>query len=291
LLHELAREQQVTMVIVEHVFNIPRILGLATTVWTLADGALTVQTPAEVALEHGLNNASDDADEMQSWLASLAYSASVITHTELTAGARLSIVARRNRAQTQPALEVEDLVVLRGRRPVIGRAREDGGFEGLSFMLRDGDLALLQAPNGWGKTTLVEALSGSIPVQRGSIRVGGRDVTRERPWVRVRAGLTLLQSRDNVFPNLTVRECLRLARTDPQREQLQGFADRSVGDLSGGQKQSVAVACALSDSRSIVRILDEPFGMLDHASIARIRDRIARAVGATLILIPATHDG
>ncbi len=65
---------------------------------------------------------------------------------------------------------------------------------------------------------------------------------------------------------------------------------RRVGDLSGGQKQRIAIAAAMADSKARVRVLDEPFSMLDAATIDRVRAIVAeRKREATLILVPAAR--
>jgi ABC-type branched-subunit amino acid transport system ATPase component len=171
---------------------------------------------------------------------------------------------------------------------VIGRADDAGKTTGLSFDVPRGALAVLEAPNGWGKTTFLEAISGVIPTEAGKIAIFGREVQGLSSWQRVQAGLTVLQSRDNIFPNLMVEDSLTLAGLESAPEEIKPFLGRHVSDLSGGQRQKVAAACALARGQNSAAILDEPFGMLDSVSIADLQARIAKdASGVTLILMPA----
>ena len=97
-----------------------------------------------------------------------------------------------------------------------------------------------------------------------------------------------MQSRDNAFPNLSVDESLKLAGIDQAPENVRPFLGRRISDLSGGERQKVAAACSLSKLNGSIVILDEPFGMLDAASIPKLQDEIAaNKSGATLILVPA----
>src|SRR5262249_53302107 len=143
---------------------------------------------------------------------------------------------------------------------------------GLSFSLRAGQIAILQAPNGWGKTTLLQSLSGILPIARGKIRLHGHDIQSLAPWARASLGLTHLQAQNHIFPNLTVAESLLLSAATaggPLEADLSPLLRRRTSDLSGGEKQKVAFVCALQCRHSAVGLLDEPFSALDLASVRR----------------------
>jgi branched-chain amino acid transport system ATP-binding protein len=286
-LAELVRGGDVTLVIVEHVFNIPLIIGLASVVWTLSQGRLTVESP-----QRAYNDSPKaDAGDLTRWITAVAGPGSTIRHTELPGGAILSVAERQASSDKPPVFELRDVVVCRGRTPIIGKMREDGSFEGLSLTLPEGSLAVLHAPNGWGKTTLLEALAGLIPIHQGTIAVDGTAIERDATWTRTQRGLAILQSRYHSFDNLSVVETLRLAGAQDRAKDFDAFLKRRLGDLSGGQKQQIALAVALARADARVRALDEPFSMLDAATIDRIRSDIARQTsGATLILVPAAHE-
>jgi ABC-type multidrug transport system ATPase subunit len=261
MLQALARDEGLTLVIVEHVFNIPLILDFATTVWTLSEGQMRVEEPEAVRdeVEQHL------ADGLPAWLQQVAGNGGSITTQPLPGGAALSCVRPTGVPAGSPVLEVDDLIVYRGGRLVIGEAEPDGTVRGVSFTLRQGELSFLQAPNGWGKTTLLEALAGLIP-SSGSIRLLGQPLKKHPAWVRQRLGLSLLQARDHTFPGLSVQESLRLSGVASVPAGLERLLSRKVCDLSGGEKQKVAVACALSGN-PITALLDEPFLALDAAAL------------------------
>jgi ABC-type glutathione transport system ATPase component len=86
------------------------------------------------------------------------------------------------------------------------------------------------------------------------------------PWERARLGLFVLQSRNNSFSNLTVRESLRLTGIGSCPTDLEPFFNRNVSDLSGGERQKLGLAGA--DGRKSVGIYDEPFSALDSSTLA-----------------------
>ena len=145
-LRVLVKKYGLTLVVIEHALNIPKILQIATTVWTLKDGKLTVGAP----------DTADDASggEIRKWLESLAAGIG-IREVNLPGGARLAIASRHPAAGK--VLEVQDWTVSRGARPVIA--------EPISFSLCEGDIAILEAPNGWGKSTLLESIAGLVPAK------------------------------------------------------------------------------------------------------------------------------
>jgi ABC-type branched-subunit amino acid transport system ATPase component len=264
-LAQLVREVGLTLVIVEHVFNIPRVLELATTVWTLEGGKLRVDSP-EWAKSQVERSATDG---MRGWLEELAGTEGKIEDRWLAGGALLTTVTPAG-GVGEVVLEVEDLVVYRGRRLVVG-VQGDDGVKGLSFVLRRGELAVLQAPNGWGKTTLLEAIAGSLPIAAGEIKVNGRSVRKFESWQRVRSGMALLQSQNNVFAGLQVREGLRLAKVREVPAELRCFLGRRVSELSGGERQRVAISCAIRGRPFAVGLLDEPFSALDPKAVEQLR--------------------
>jgi len=261
LLGKLAKDEKVTLVIVEHVFNIPRVLKLATTLWTLANGKLHISPTNDN--KKGVRPYTGHS--YQDLLATLGGPSNRIKHRVLSRGAVLSTISR-DRALGGATLEVKDLVVYRGKRLVIGEEVHTGEPKGLSFILQKGQMCVLQAPNGWGKTTLVEAIAGLIPVARGEVRLNGQSLPLSRPWEIARYGISLLQAKNNTFPTLTVKETLRLARVRTVPQSIRHFLGRRISDLSGGERQKVAIAC-LQGRPSNVLVLDEPFSSLDSAGI------------------------
>lgn len=290
MLEKLAHDDQLTLVIVEHLFNIPRILDFATTVWTLSNGKLEVESPSAVRSE--VNHHVSDCPE--GWMRQVAGPTAKFTRDSLPGGAVLAkaIPEDSNPRINEIVLDVEDLVVHRGKRLVIGETGQDGAIRGLSFTLRRGELSVLQASNGWGKTTLLEAIAGLVPVTRGRIRLLGKSIEKWPAWERRKWGLSLLQARNHTFPGLTVRESLRLAGINDVPDGLQHLLRRRASELSGGEKQKVAMACALPHGTLQAAILDEPFLALDlkglHNSWATLKNHLDRS--GLLVAVPGSSE-
>jgi ABC-type multidrug transport system ATPase subunit len=281
LLKRLSQKEDITLVIVEHVFNIPRVLQLASTVWTLEEGKLNIGNPAEVQASdrHSRRNGHD-------WIRKVAPSQSEITRRSLPGGAVLSTVTPPDAADNEVVLETRDLAVRRGHRLVIGEETEKGKVEGISLTLHRGELAVLQAPNGWGKTTLLEAIAGTVPVSQGEIWLNGVASQEIPTWDR---DVSLLQAREHVYPTLTVREMLQLAQVGSVPTYVERLLNKQAADLSGGERQKAAMACALENREAELYLLDEPFSALDERSLQRLLDRISELEGASIVALPRTE--
>jgi branched-chain amino acid transport system ATP-binding protein len=136
----------------------------------------------------------------------------------------------------------------------------------ISFTLADGQSLALLGRNGTGKTTLINSLLGLTTHRSGSIRLAGRDITRERPERRVRAGMGWSPQERNIFKSLTVEENLTaIARPGAWTlkrvfEMFPRLAQRRANlgsQLSGGEQQMLAIGRALIVNPKIV-LLDEP---------------------------------
>jgi ABC-type branched-subunit amino acid transport system ATPase component len=271
LLETLIREQRVTLVIIEHVFNQPHLHGLVTTDWLLDNGK--IQRPDG-------NGAGDDSVRARSlgssgltiqrpaWFELLAGEGAEVVDEPLPWGALLTRIRRPGHFENppKPVLEIRDLVVRRGARVVIG-LDEHANQTGFSLTLCKGDKAVLQAPNGWGKSTLFEAISGFLPAESGEIRLSGSRVDRLPAWRRFRKGLRSLPSARNTFPGLTLRESLRLADMSSRVVSMAPLAERTTDSLSGGERQRLAIASVAAGE---VTLYDEPFVALDAGSLAAI---------------------
>ena len=162
---------------------------------------------------------------------------------------------------TAPAvalLEVSGISVAYGQSQVIER---------LSLSARQGEIVAILGLNGMGKTTLMKALIGLLPVRQGSIVLGGKELGQRQPYERVLEGLAYVPQGRMVFPKLTVEENIVTGlRSDGEQPPealyryfpvLWEMRKRRGGNLSGGQQQQLVIARALA-SHPRVLLLDEP---------------------------------
>jgi ABC-type branched-subunit amino acid transport system ATPase component len=281
MLERAVQEDGLTLIVVEHVFNIPYILELATSVWTMKDGHILIDsTEAIINEQSGLQ-----PEGINDWLTELAEGGSKITKYKLVGGAVLYRVRMPNVELGKTILSVKDLVVNHGKRLVLGFIQQNGFVEGLSFYIQEGELAILQAPNGWGKTTLMNSIVGLTSINKGEIRLYEKLIHKLPTWQRVNLGITLLQSRNNNFPGLTVHEMLRISKIAENPVQIKAFLQKKMSDLSGGERQKVVLACLPSSSKKSIRLLDEPFAALDTKSVKILQQQLVKSLTNSSVLI------
>lgn len=165
-----------------------------------------------------------------------------------------------------------------------------------------GEFISILGPSGCGKTTLLNAIAGFVPLRRGSISVGGRDLSTLAPHRR-ELGVVFqsyalfphLSVAGNVGYGLRVRGFSRSRREERVRQMLDlvglaEYAERRPHQLSGGQQQRVALARGLAISPEVL-LLDEPLSNLDAQLRRQMRvelREIQEALGTTMIFV--THD-
>jgi branched-chain amino acid transport system ATP-binding protein len=157
------------------------------------------------------------------------------------------------------------MLQLRGVRASYGTIEV---LHGVDLDLRAGEVMAILGPNGAGKTTTLKVLAGLHPLGDGDVWVAGRRVNGARPEDLARTGLCLVPEGRGIFPNLTVRENLRMATysgrslADVEAVAYSRFpqlADRRrqvAGTLSGGEQQMLALARGLAADPAIL-VLDE----------------------------------
>ena len=165
-----------------------------------------------------------------------------------------------------------------GTRPVLN---------GVDLAVAPGETVLLAGPNGCGKSTMLKAILGMLPLETGTIRFNGASLDGMTPEKRVRAGIGYLRQTGNIFPGLTVEENLELAglalsasgfaqakeRILGVFDFLKGVLKKRSGVLSGGQRQALAIAMVLLLPRSLY-LLDEPTAGLSPGAAADIMERL-----------------
>jgi iron(III) transport system ATP-binding protein len=204
-------------------------------------------------------------------------------------------------------LEVERVSVTHGSTLAI---------DDVSLKIRSGELVAVLGPSGCGKTTLLLAIAGLLPVQAGSVAIGGRELSRVGRTVPAeKRGVGWVPQEASLFPHLSVGENIGFAvpgrsargraaavpglaaQARSQRidelARLVGLGDltgRAPNQLSGGQAQRVALARALAPRPELL-LLDEPFAALDtqlRMTLRREVTELLREQGTTSLLV--THD-
>jgi len=194
-------------------------------------------------------------------------------------------------------LKVDDLVAGYGRTIVL---------HGLSLSVETAEIVAVLGRNGVGKSTLLRALMGTIPVSSGTITLDGAGIERLPAHARARRGLAYVPQGREVFPRLSVLENLRVAayasrqqdwstRLDGVLEDFPILSERRnarADSLSGGQQQILAVARALMTYPRIL-LLDEPSEGIQPSIIDQIADTI-RAIkvdrGISVVLVEQNLD-
>ena len=160
-----------------------------------------------------------------------------------------------------------------------------------------GEIAVIVGPNGAGKSTAMKAVFGMLPLRSGRVTLDGRDITALSPQQRVRAGMGFVPQTSNVFVSLTVEENLEMGayiREDDFAETMeQVFAlfpilrqkrRQPAGELSGGQRQQVAVGRALMTRPSLL-MLDEPTAGVSPIVMDELFDKILEVAATGLAIL------
>ena len=170
---------------------------------------------------------------------------------------------------------------------------------GASLQIQKGEIFAILGPNGAGKSSLVKAVAGLVPIASGRNLLDGRDITKTPAHQMVFNGLAFVPQTENVFVNLSVAENLELAASvmkANRRERLDPvyamFPDLHrqrglpAGQLSGGQRQMLAVARALIARPSLL-ILDEPSAGLSPKLVDQVFTKLreVRDSGVTVLLV------
>ena len=192
-------------------------------------------------------------------------------------------------------LDVKDINTYRGPAHIL---------RGVSISVDTDEVVALVGRNGAGRTTIIESITGLLPIRSGQIRFRDEEITSLPPHRRARRGIGYAPEDSGIFPELTVAENLMISRWLAQNKQRGAEADGNtetrvftvfpevrqlVGrqglNLSGGQKKMVAIARAMALAPYLL-ILDEAFEGLAPAVVKRFREAVKtiKAMGVSLLM-------
>ena len=159
-------------------------------------------------------------------------------------------------------------------------------LKGCTIAVEAGEIAVIVGPNGAGKSTAMKAMFGMLDLRAGTVLLNGDDISDLPPQQRVRRGMGFVPQTQNVFTSMTVEENLQMGGfirgddfSDTIEEIYQLFPvlrekrAQPAGELSGGQRQQVAVGRALMTQPKVL-MLDEPTAGVSPIVMGELFDRI-----------------
>ena len=159
-------------------------------------------------------------------------------------------------------------------------------LKGCTIAVESGEIAVIVGPNGAGKSTAMKAMFGMLDLRAGTVLLNGDDISDLPPQQRVRRGMGFVPQTQNVFTSMTVEENLQMGgfiRGDDFSDTIEEIyrlfpvmwekRSQPAGELSGGQRQQVAVGRALMTQPKVL-MLDEPTAGVSPIVMGELFDRI-----------------
>ncbi len=180
-----------------------------------------------------------------------------------------------------------------------------GGYGGADILhdctiaAEQGEIAVIVGPNGAGKSTAMKAVFGMLNIHKGRVMLDGDDITALSPQDRVAKGMAFVPQSANVFPSMSVEENLEMGaflRRDDISTTMEQVFDlfpilkekrrQNAGELSGGQRQQVAVGRALMTQPKLL-MLDEPTAGVSPIVMDELFDRIIEVArtGISILMV------
>ncbi len=172
-------------------------------------------------------------------------------------------------------------------------------LHGCTIAVEKGQIAVIVGPNGAGKSTAMKAVFGMLSLRGGVVRLDGEDITKLTPQARVAKGMAFVPQTHNIFTSMTVEENLEMGaflRRDDISGTLAQVYDlfpilktkryQAAGELSGGQRQQVAVGRALMTQPKLL-MLDEPTAGVSPIVMDELFDRIIEVArtGISILMV------
>ena len=172
-------------------------------------------------------------------------------------------------------------------------------LKGCTISAAQREISVVVGPNGAGKSTAMKAMLGMLKVLKGKVTLAGQDITNISPQQRVQLGMAFVPQTNNVFSSMTVEENLELGayvRTDDYSDTMGQVYElfpvlkekrlQPAGELSGGQRQQVAVGRALMTKPSVL-MLDEPTAGVSPIVMDELFDRIieVKKTGIAILMV------
>jgi branched-chain amino acid transport system ATP-binding protein len=168
-----------------------------------------------------------------------------------------------------------------------------------SIAVEKGQIAVIVGPNGAGKSTAMKAVFGMLTLRGGHVRLDGEDITNLTPQARVAKGMAFVPQTHNIFTSMTVEENLEMGAF-LRRDDIAGTLEQvyhlfpilkqkraqAAGELSGGQRQQVAVGRALMTQPKVL-MLDEPTAGVSPIVMDELFDRIIEVArtGISILMV------